>query len=88
MKLTDEDKKILKEWGCPDEDLDQIELATSKKHTTYEIDNRKATLEEVLEAMDKKEYLSGIVRSAFHWSACRETKDGRTVYFNSSKLFK
>ena len=85
MKLTSEDKKILKNWGYKSSDFKQIERATSK--TEYELNDEKITLTEALEVLGREEYLSGIARSAFHWSACRENEKGQTVYFNSSKLF-
>jgi hypothetical protein len=85
MKLTSEDKKILKNWGYKSSDFKQIERATSK--TEYELDDERMSLTEVLQVLDRKTYLSGIARSAFHWSACRENEKGQTVYFNSSKLF-
>jgi len=88
MKLTLTDKSILSEIGHRKEDFEQIELATSKRYTKYELDDKPISLEEVLRLMDRKEYLSGIARSAFHWSAVRNTLDGRTVYFDSSNLFK
>lgn len=91
MKLTKEDKKLLKDWGYPDEDLKQIERAITK--TTYELamnsfntrDN-KVTRNEAIKILGRKEYLSGIVRSAFHWNACRQNDKGQIVYFDSSKL--
>lgn len=88
MKLTASDKEILKEFGYPAEDMGQIERATLKKYTTYKIDDKKATLEEILAILNREEYLSGIGRSAFHWSAVRETENGKLVYFDSSRLFK
>jgi hypothetical protein len=88
MKLTKMDKQILSDFGFPNEDFQQIEKATSKKYTTYELDGEFISLEEALQLMDRTEYLSGLGRSAFHWSAARETIDGRTIYFDSSKLFK
>jgi len=38
--------------------------------------------------MDRETWLSGIGRAAFHWSATRETKDGKTIFFDARKLFK
>jgi hypothetical protein len=86
MKLTSEDKILLKKWGYRDKDMNQIEKATTK--TEYEFNNERISLTEVLEILDRETYLSGISRSAFHWSACRENEKGQTVYFDSSKLFK
>ncbi len=88
MKLTNKDKDILREFGYEDKDFKQIEMATLKNHTVYELDNKKIQLEKVLEIMDRKEYLSGIARSAFHFSSVRFTLDEKEVYFDSSKLFK
>lgn len=86
MKLTSEDKKLLTEWGYPEEDFNQIERATTK--TTYESNRNKVTADEAIDILGREEYLSGIARSAFHWSACREGKEGQRVYFDSSRLFK
>jgi len=86
MKLTVEDKKLLKSWGYPNEDLKQIERATNK--TEYEVNGERISLTEVLEILDRETYLSGISRSAFHWSSCRDGREGQRVYFNSSKLFR
>jgi len=85
MKLTSEDKKILTKWGYLEEDFKQIERATTK--TEYELDEERITLTEVLEILDRETYLSGISRSAFHWSCCRQNDKGKTVYFDSSKMF-
>lgn len=88
MKLTSKDKEILIGFGYEEKDLDQIEMATLSKYTSYKLDNKKISLKTVLELLDREAYLSGIGRSAFHWSSARETKDGRVIYFDSSKLFK
>jgi len=85
MKLKREDKEFLKECGYLDADLVQIETATIK--TTYEINGEKISTTKALEALGRKEYLSGIARSAFHWSASRAGNNGKTVLFDSSKLF-
>jgi len=86
MKLTSEDKKVLKENGFKDEDMNQIERATIK--TVYEMNGEKISQKKALEILGRKEYLSGISRSAFHWSAGRDNEKGETVSFDSSKLFK
>ena len=85
MKLTNKDKELLTSWGHPESDFAQIEKAMSK--TTYETNGKKISRDEALETLGRKEYLSGISRSAFHWSACRG-EEGNYVYFDSSKLFK
>jgi len=86
MKLTSTDKELLINWGYREEDLNQIERATTK--TTYEMNGKKISVNEVLEVLGRETYLSGISRSAFHWSAVRNNNDGEEVYFDSSKLFK
>ena len=85
MKLTKEDKELLTSWGYPDEDFAQIEIATSK--TTYKMNEKKISLNKALEVLGRREYLSGIGRSAFHFTACRENEKGEIVHFDSSKLF-
>ena len=85
MKLTSEDKKVLKENRYYDEDISQIEKAITK--TVYEMNGEKISQKKALEILGRKEYLSGISRSAFHCSAVRNNSNGETVYFDSSKLF-
>ena len=85
MKLTIEDMKLLKKNGFLDKDMYQIEEATRK--TVYETNDKKITQKEALEILGREEYLSGISRSAFHWSAVRDNSKGESVYFNSRKLF-
>jgi len=86
MFLEESDKKYLKEVGYIDKDMDQIERAVAV--TDFEVDGKPMDLVSVLRIMDRKDFLSGMGRSAFHWSAMRTAADGREVYFDSSKLFK
>lgn len=92
MKLTIEDKKYLIETGYEKQDFKQIELAGSK--TTYkEIcadgTSKRVSRARAIELLGKKRFLSGLSRSAFHWSAIRKTEDGKTsIGFDSSRLFK
>ena len=89
MKLIKEDKKLLKGWGIEEEDFNQIERAIKK--TVYELKvkdiTKEITQEEALKILGREEFLSGISRSSFHWSAVRNKED-KTIYFDSSKLFK
>ena len=92
MKLTNEDKELLQSWGHTDEDLKQIERATTKTiyqlaRTSFNTGENKISADEVIGILGRKEYLSGISRSAFHWSACRQNDKGQTIFFDSSKLF-
>lgn len=86
MKLTNNDKELLKEWGYQDNDINQIEEATRK--TVYEVEGEKISAKKALEELGREEYLSGISRSAFHWSSARISKNEKTIFFDSSKLFK
>jgi hypothetical protein len=85
MKLTKTDKELLTKWGCPKEDFKQIEKATTK--TVYELNDEKISCEKAIEVLGREEFLSGISRSAFHWSSARNNDKGETVFFDSSKLF-
>lgn len=86
MKLLEEDKNYLKDLGFLEKDIVQIEEAIGK--TTYTLEQKKISSKCAIEILGRKVFLSGIGRSAFHWSAVREAEDGRTVYFDSSRLFK
>ena len=88
MKLTKEDKALLLSWGHSEDDFSQIEKATKKMMTTYELECKEISREDVIEILGRTEYLSGIARSAFHGSASRETNDNKNVYFDSSNLFR
>lgn len=94
MKLTDENKKKLAAWGYryPAE-LAQIEAAMSEKKTNYTIvkgqREREIKRSEALQLLGEEIFLSGIARSAFHFTAARETADGKTtILFDSSKLLR
>jgi hypothetical protein len=92
--LTESRKNILRGWGVPDSDFPQIEKATKSGNTRYTYipkngEERLISRDEAIRRLGVKGYLSGIERSAFHWTAYRDTKDGRgAVYFDSSRLFK
>lgn len=87
MKLTNRDKEILSVWGYSGEDIIQIEEATRK--TVYELNGKeRISYQEAIKLIGRKAFLSGICRSAFHWTASRYTKDKNDfVSFDSSKLF-
>ena len=92
MKLTTNDIELLKSWGYLQEDIPQIQKAISR--SSYSLYNEKTDDEnfisasEALDILGRKEFLSGIARSAFHWSSCRRTSKGDAIYFDSSALFK
>ena len=83
--LTDEDKKILLEWGNREEELDQIELEANVCEFTQcykSKPDRKITRDEAIKILGRKQFLSGIDRAAFHWNCGRENGN-RYVHFES-----
>ena len=86
MKLTNSDKEYLKEIRHSEKDYNQIEKVSER--TDYEYQDKKIGRKKAIELLGRKVYLCGIARSAFHWTACRETPDGKEVYFDSSRFFK
>lgn len=85
MKLTDMDKKIFNTLGHPEKDMEQIEKAITK--TIYMLnDKEKISYREAIKVLGREKFLSGIGRSAFHWSAL-QTNGNHVVSFDSSKLF-
>jgi len=49
---------------------------------------KKISREDAIKILGMETYLSGIARSAFHWNSVRDSENGESVYFDSSKLFK
>lgn len=86
MKLSESDKKYFKKCGYLDQDIPQIEKAIEVMQ--YEDENdKKVSRKYVLDNMDRETWLSGIGRAAFHWSAARETKDGKTIFISYKDEF-
>lgn len=85
--LTDPDKEMLAHDGYAATDFAQIEECANK--SVYILDEgspeaRPIRIEEALLLLGRKLFLSGICRSAFHWTSSRETPDGQhTVKFES-----
>lgn len=88
MKLTSNDKGMLRKWGFSDQDFAQIEEALQKSKTKYKLGSDPISREEAIVLLGRDVFLSGISRSAFHFTAARETADGKVVYFDSSRLFR
>ena len=74
------------------EDLPQIEEAA--ECTTYEVmricdeKGKMITRTGAIRLLGREVWLDGLVRSAFHWTACRYLDDKRVVCFDSHELFK
>lgn len=92
MELTKSDKALLASWGFREKDFPQIEEAMKKSKTKYKLGATPISREKAIALLGREVYLSGISRSAFHFSAAREvpSKDVviKVVYFDSSSLFK
>lgn len=86
MKLADSDKALLKTWNFPESDFPQIEDALGV--TVCIMNGKRISRKKAIELLGQKTYLSGIARSAFHWTSCRLDADGNEILFDSSKLFK
>lgn len=91
--LTEQDKAVLKEYGNGEEDFPQIEEAANR--STFTVDDKdeqpvKAiNVWEAIDLLGRETFLSGISRSAFHWTCSRENPEtGVEIFFNSSILFK
>ena len=83
--LTDEDRKILLDWGNTEAELDQIELEANVCEYTQRFKSRpdrKITRDEAIKILGRREFLSGIERTAFHWNCGRE-RGKRYVHFES-----
>lgn len=81
--LTDEDKKILLDWGNTEEDLDQIELEANVCVFTQLYKSkpeRPITRDEAIKLLGRREFLSGIDRTAFHWTAERQNGNKRVSF--------
>ena len=87
MRSTASEQESLKAGGSPEQDMKQIEEAMRK--IVYKINHkRRISAEKASKLLGREAYLSGLSRSAFHWSASRDIGDsGNTVSFDSSRLF-
>lgn len=93
MKLEKKDIAILLEWGYLEEHIPQIQEAIQVSvYMQYENkmpykDVKELTAYEAYKKLGREQFLSGISRSAFHWSSAREYCKKYGVSFDSSKLF-
>ena len=87
MKITKEEKMYLERCGYGRKDFAQIQEATRRDKTTYEMDGAPITRDEAIARLGRLDYLSGIARSAFHFTAMRTAADGKVILFDSSRLF-
>jgi hypothetical protein len=96
MKLTKADKAYLLSINESEQYFPQIEAAMEATATVYELCDaegreviRTISRTEAIQLLGREGWLNGLDRSAFHWTAMRQTKDNTGyVLFDSSKLFK
>ena len=81
---------LLLSWGHNKEDLWQIKESTKYlKLTKYDgVKKVKITQREALEILGRKEFISGISRAAFHFTAMRTGKNQINVLFDCGAMFK
>lgn len=88
MKLNKTDREILLNMGVPQKDFAQIERAASPRNTICSIRGKVINQTEAIRILGRKEYLSGLARSAFHYTCIRNAPDGTPVFFDSKNLFR
>lgn len=81
MRIRKTEKEILKQQGWPDDEIEQIQEAANC--TKYDYNGEKIGVKKAIEILGRETWISGLCRSAFHWTATC----GR-VGFDSSKIFK
>lgn len=94
MELTKADKAYLLSINENEQYFTQIEAAMEV--TKYELTDadgketiRRITCKEAIDLLGRETWLNGLDRSAFHWTAMRQTKDNTGyVLFDSSALFR
>ncbi len=87
MELEKEDRAFLAALGYDEHDLPQIKDALHASRTAYSLDGEPITRAQALHLLGRESYLAGISRSAFHFTAAQTAGNGKTVYFDSYKLF-
>lgn len=88
MRLTSEEKEILRSMGYVDWDLQQIEEAS--KVTSYTLctpEERMISEMEALKFMGRKTFLSGLARSTFSGSAYRKCLERKGIVRINSDCF-
>ena len=92
--LNEEDRVKLGRDGYTQTDIEQIDRAIEMTdYRLFEKDadilkkGKKISAKKARILLGAKEFLSGIGRSTFHWTAIRDLPDGRKICFDSSKQF-
>lgn len=93
MKLTKKDKEYLISIGVSTDDFEQMEdVSRYTKYEMFETYNEsivtRITQKKAIEILGRHTFLSGLNRSAFHYSAVRFSPDDKiVVVFDSRRYF-
>jgi len=91
MKLTPDDKRLLRSWHYIDSDIAQISDAIlCTTYTVYATESKRGkriSADTAVKILGRKHFLSGIARSAFHFTAVRNNDTDVEIFFDSHKLF-
>ena len=90
MRWSNEDTKLLQEWGYPQDDIVQIKRARKfvmLELSNKEVEDKKISIDKAIEILGREDFLSGLSRASFHWTSVRENDKGDSVYFDCSKMF-
>lgn len=85
MRLSEQDREYLIYLGYQEKDFRQIEEAIKK--TVYTSNGKKISAKQASDMLGRETFLSGLSRSAFHWSGIRKSENVQ-VFFDSSRLFR
>ena len=96
MKMSKRQIEILKGFGEDDESIEQVERAATV--TIYKYKGRRISRKKAIELLGEEEFLSGLDRSAFHWTCIRWVDNEKAdksinsfmheyVYFDSRRFF-
>lgn len=100
MELTDNDRQLIKSWGYTPCNVAQIahvvfftkyeycKLHCDEKHNVTCGEKEPITEAKALQVLGREQFLQGLCRSAFHWTASCENKNSEMVCFDSSSYFK
>lgn len=87
MKITEQDKQVLRDFGHPESDMRQ--LCEAARRCKYENDKSHKALkaEQVIEMIGRRAWLAGISRAAYHFTSA-QSENGHYISFDCSAMFK
>ena len=85
MKLTEQDKIILRDFGHPESDMRQLCEAARRCKYTDESRNR-LSVDKVIEMIGRRAWLAGLSRAAYHATASQGEYGKNYVSFDCWKM--